>query len=137
MTIRVPKTKADYHKAVRRVAELMDAAPGTPEGDELEVWGRLVDDYERMHFPINAPDPVAAIRFRMEQQWLSPSDLVPMIGPKSRVSEILNGKRALTLRMIRNLHRALNIPLEALIASTAGVQTPGHACADARREAAI
>ena len=119
MTIRVPKTRADYRKAIRRVAELMDAAPGTPEGDELEVWGRLVDDYERAHFPVDAPDPVAAILFRMEQQGLAPSDLAPMIGPKSRVSEILNGKRPLTLRMIRNLHRALDIPLEALVGSPA------------------
>ena len=115
MTIRVPKTKADYRNALRRVAELMDAGPGTPEGDELAVWGRLVDDYEQTHFPIERPDPVAAIRFRMEQQGLTPTDLIPFIGPKSRVSEILNGKRSLTLRMIRNLHRALNIPLEALI----------------------
>ncbi|MCL2647418.1 MAG: helix-turn-helix domain-containing protein [Phycisphaerales bacterium] len=115
MTIRVPKTKTDYRKALQRVSELMDAAPGTPECDELEVWVHLVDDYERMNFPIARPDPVAAIRFRMEQQGLTPTDLVPFIGPKSRVSEILNGKRTLTLRMIRNLHCALNIPLEALV----------------------
>jgi len=115
MTIRVPKTKVDYRKALQRVSELMDAVPGTAECDELEVWGRLVDDYEREHFPIERPDPVAAIRFRMEQQGLTPTDLVPFIGSKSRVSEILNGKRTLTLRMIRNLHRALNIPLEALV----------------------
>jgi HTH-type transcriptional regulator/antitoxin HigA len=115
MTIRVPKTRADYRNALRRVAELMDAAPGAPEYDELEVWGRLVDGYEQEHFPIGRPSPVAAIRFRMEQRGLAPADLVPFIGPKSRVSEILNGKRSLTLRMIRNLHRALNIPLEALV----------------------
>ena len=115
MTIRVPKTKADYRKALQRVSELMDAAPGTPDGDELEVWVHLVDDYERERFPIESPDPVAAIRFRMEQQGLTPTDLVPFLGSKSRVSEILNGKRTLTLNMVRKLHRALNIPLEALV----------------------
>ena len=93
----------------------MDAEPGTTEGDELDVLVTLVEAYEDRHFPIADPDPVAAIEFRMEQMGLSRKDLEPVLGSRGRVSEVLNGRRALSIQMIRRLNRELGIPLESLI----------------------
>ncbi len=95
----------------------MSAEYGTPEGDELDVLSTLVDAYEREHFPIDTPDPVEAIQFRMEQTGLDRKDLEPYLGSRARVSEILNRRRGLSLAMIRSLHKHLDIPLEALIGS--------------------
>jgi HTH-type transcriptional regulator/antitoxin HigA len=113
--IRPIKTDDDYRAALGRIESLMNAGDGTPEADELEVLSTLVDLYEDGRFPIEGPDPVDAIRFRMGQQGLAARDLVPLIGSRSKVSEVLSGKRALTLRMIRALHKSLGIPVEALV----------------------
>src|SRR6267143_1145426 len=103
MKPKVIKTESDYIAVLARIDKLMDAKPNTPQGDELEVLALLVHNYEEKAFPIDKPDPVAAIRFRMEQQGLKPNDLVPFLGSRSRVSEILSGRRTLTLGMIRAL----------------------------------
>ena len=100
-TIRPIKTEEDYQNALKRVEQLMDARPGSPEGDELEVLATLVDLFENEHFPIAMPSATEAIRFRMDQQDLSSRDLEPFIGSRGKVSEILSGKRPLTLQMIR------------------------------------
>lgn len=117
MEIRPIKTNKDYELALHRVSELMDAKRGTPQGDELDILATLVDAYESQRFPIGAPDPVAAILFRMEQLGYSRRDLEPFIGTRARVSEVLNRKRGLSIRQIRQLHTGLNIPLENLIGS--------------------
>jgi HTH-type transcriptional regulator/antitoxin HigA len=93
----------------------MSAKAGTDDGDELDVLATLVDAYETKHFPIDSPDPIEAIRFRMEQLGLERKDLEPLIGSRARVSEVLNKRRGLSLKMIRALHEELDIPLEALI----------------------
>ena len=100
-----------------RLELIFDATPGTSQGDELEVLGMLIDKYEQEHYPIDFPDPIEAIKFRMEQLGYSQSDLANVVGLKSRASEILNKKRKLTLEMIRNLHDTLNIPTDVLIQS--------------------
>jgi HTH-type transcriptional regulator/antitoxin HigA len=115
MDIRPIKTARDYEQALTAIGDLMDAAPDTPEGDRLDVLATLVDAYEGRHFPIEKPDPVAAIRFRMEQLGMTRKDLEPLIGARGRVAEVLNGKRGLSLEMIRKLHDALNIPASVLI----------------------
>lgn len=115
MDIRPIKTEADYEAALARVGALMDAQLDTPEGDELDILTTLLESYEDKHYPINAPDPVEAIRFRMEQSGLIDKDLSDFIGHSGRVSEILNYKRKLTLAMIRSLHQGLKIPTESLI----------------------
>ncbi len=115
MNIRPIKTDEDHAAALKRIEELMNAKPGTPEGDELDILVTLVDAYESEHFPIDPPDPVSAIRFRMEQMGLRQVDIAPLLGGRSRASEILKGKRGLTLRMIRKLHNELGIPLESLV----------------------
>ncbi|TCZ67707.1 helix-turn-helix domain-containing protein [Flaviaesturariibacter aridisoli] len=115
MTIKPIKTKKDYQAAMARLGEIFDARPGTAEGDELEVLSILVEKYEEKQFPIELPDPIEAIRFRMEQLGYNQADLAKVVGLKSRVSEILNRKRTLTLEMIRQLHEALNIPTDVLI----------------------
>jgi len=109
------RTKADYDNALRHISNLMAARPNSPQADELEVLTVLVEDYERKHYPIDPPDPIAAIKFRMEQMDLTRKDLEACIGSRARVSEILNGKRELTLNMIKALHNTLGIPVEALI----------------------
>jgi len=118
MDIRPIRTEADHKIALRRIDELMDASLGTAEGDELDVLATLVDAFENQRFPIGKPDPIAAITFRMEQLGYSRKDLEPFIGTRARVSEILNGKRSLSIRQIRQLHDGLNIPLENLIGSS-------------------
>ena len=106
------RSEADYEANLSRLEALMDAAPGTPEGDELEILASLIERYEDDRFPIEAPTPLAAIRFRMEQQDLSPRDLEPYIGSRARVSEVLSGARALSIDMIRALNQGLGIPAE-------------------------
>jgi HTH-type transcriptional regulator / antitoxin HigA len=108
-------TEEEYEIALKRAEELFDSKIGTPEGDELEVLLILIDKYEKDHFPIDLPDPIEAIKFRMEQLQMKPKDLADLIGYKSRVSEILNRKRKLTLDMIRKLHVNLNIPTDVLV----------------------
>ncbi|MEX1000638.1 MAG: helix-turn-helix domain-containing protein [Crocinitomicaceae bacterium] len=108
-------SEKDYQKALEQLEKIFDAKPGTKEGDELEILSILIDKYENEHFPIEMPDPVEAIKFRMEQMGMKQKDLVAMIGFKSRVSEILNRKRKLTLDMVRKLSKALRIPTEVLI----------------------
>ncbi|MCP5235388.1 MAG: transcriptional regulator [Zoogloeaceae bacterium] len=120
MDIRPIHTKADYEATLKEVSALVDRDPdpGTPEGDRLDILATLVEAYEAKHVPIGSPDPVEAIRFRMEQRGLSVKDLEPIIGKSNRVYEILNRKRPLTLAMIRRLHRNLGIPADVLIAET-------------------
>jgi HTH-type transcriptional regulator/antitoxin HigA len=115
MDIRPIKTNEDYEMVLSRINELMDARRGTAQGDELDILATLVDAYESQRFPIKAPDPVAAILFRMEQMGYNRRDLEPFIGTRARVSEVLNRKRNLSIRQIRQLHAGLNIPLESLI----------------------
>lgn len=115
MKIKPIRNEADYQKALERLEVIFDAKRGTEEGDELEILAMLIDNYENENFPIDMPDPIAAINFRMEQMGLKQKDLVKMIGFKSRVSEIMNKKRKLTLEMIRKLNADLNIPTEILI----------------------
>lgn len=113
--IRLIKTEEDYKEALKLADELFDAKADTPEGDKLELIVTLIEIYEKEHFPIDNPSPLEAIKFRMDQMGLLPKDLVPFIGNKSKVSEILSGKRTLSLNMIRKLAAGLNIPVEVLI----------------------
>ncbi len=115
MKLRPIKTENDYNQALQRLEKIFDAKPGTKEGDELEILGILIDNYEKEHFPIELPDPIEAIKFRMEQLDYSQNDLAEVIGLKSRASEILNKKRKLSLEMIRKLSEKLHIPSEVLI----------------------
>ena len=127
MDIKPIKTDADYQATLRDIEGLMLAKLDTPEGERLDVLVTLVEAYERRHFPLNLPDPVAAIRFQMEQKGLAPKDLEPMIGRSNRVYEILNRKRPLTLKMIWRLHSELGIPAESLIRPPDGVAMFGRA----------
>src|SRR5213592_2349553 len=104
MTIKPVRTKKDYEQALARLETIFDAKKGSREGDELEILSMLVEHYENEHFPIGFPDPIEAIKFRMEQLGYSQSDLAKVVGLKSRASEILNKKRKLTLEMIRQIH---------------------------------
>ncbi len=115
MQIHPIRTEQDHRAAVARIEKLVSAAPNSPEGDELDVLATLVDAYEAKHHVIDAPDPVTAIQFRMEQQHLSRKDLEPMIGSRARVSEVLTGKRPLTLEMVRRVRRGLGISADLLI----------------------
>ena len=115
MDIRPIKTEADYQAAMKEIEGLMSAEAGSAEGDRLDVLVTLAEAYERKHYPVDFPDPVEAIKFRMEQQGLTVDDLVPVIGRKNRVYEILARKRPLTLRMIEGLHETFSIPAESLI----------------------
>ncbi|WP_262250255.1 helix-turn-helix domain-containing protein [Parapedobacter soli] len=115
MEIKPIKTEKDYQAAMKRLETIFDAKPGTSEGDELEVLGVLIDNYERTHFPIDLPDPIEAIKFRMEQMDYSNKDLAEIIGFKGRVSEILNRKRKLSINMIRKLHASMQIPTDVLV----------------------
>jgi HTH-type transcriptional regulator/antitoxin HigA len=114
MTIKPIKTKKDYKQALERLEKIFDAKKGSPEGDELEILGILLDNYENEQFPIGFPDPIEAIKFRMEQLGYNQADLAKLIGLKSRASEILNRKRKLSLEMIRKLHERLKIPTDVL-----------------------
>jgi HTH-type transcriptional regulator/antitoxin HigA len=113
--IRPIRTEKDHDEALARIDQLMTAKLGTPEGDELDVLVTLVDAYETEHFPMDAPDALTAIQFRMEQQGLTRKDLEPMIGSRARVSEVLSGKRRLTLPMIRRVRDGLGISADVLV----------------------
>jgi len=115
MDIKPVRTDIDYRAALKEIETLMKAAPDTPEGEKLDVLVTLVEAYEARHYPLDLPDPVEAIKFEMEQKGLTVKDLEPMIGKSNRVYEILNYKRALTLKMIWKLNRELGIPAESLI----------------------
>ena len=115
MDIKLIKTEAEYRKALERLDEIFDAKIGTPESDEADVLGLLIDEYEKKNFAIEAPDPIEAIKIRMEEMKLKQLDLVGVIGGKSRVSEVLNRKRKLTVEMIRNLKNRLNLSTDILI----------------------
>ena len=118
MDIKPIRTKADYRAALKAVESLMGAKARTPDGDRLDVLVTLIEGYERLHFPMDLPDAVEAIKFRMEQQGLTPKDLEPLIGRSNRVYEVLNRRRALTLAMIQRLHAGLGIPAESLLRQT-------------------
>lgn len=115
MKIAPIKNEKDYQKALDRLELVFDAKKGTRKGDELEILSILIDKYENEKFPIEMPDPIEAIKFRMEQMGLKQKDLVELVGFKSRVSEIMSRKRKLTLDMIRKLHKTLHIPTEVLV----------------------
>lgn len=115
MKIKPIKTKRDYDSALKRIDMLFNSKPGTSEGDELEILVTLVEVYEQKHYNIAPPDPIEAIKFRMEQLGLNQSDIAETVGGKNRASEILNGKRELTVKMMRDLHRKYNIPAESLL----------------------
>ena len=120
MEPKVIKTEEEYQYALAYLDSLMDAAPGSAEEQELELFSVLIEKYEDEHYSIGLPDPVEAIKFRMEQQGLTRKDLISYIGSQSKVSEVLNGKRSLSLSMIRALHDGLDIPAEVLL------QEPGR-----------
>lgn len=116
MDIRPIKTEQDYNFSINRIEDLWGAKKDTPEGDELDLLVTLVESYEMKHYPMAPPDPIDAIKFRMEQMGMTNSDLVQYLGSQSRVSEILNRKRKLTLSMIKSLYKGLKIPAEILLA---------------------
>ena len=116
MTIKPIRNDQDLRAAFQRLQSLFQADEGTPKADERDVLVTLIEAYENKHFAIGPPDPVEAIKFRMEQQGLTPRDLEPFIGPSGRVSEVLNRKRPLSLRMIKQLHHGLRIPYASLLA---------------------
>ena len=116
MKIKVIKTKKDYEEALGKIEELFNAKANTPDGDLLDVLVTLVEAYERKHFEITPPDPIEAIKFRMDQLGLKQSDIADVIGGKNRASEILNRKRELTAKMMRDLHKKYNIPAQSLLA---------------------
>ena len=115
MNITPIRNEKDYQNALKRLEQIFEAKLGSKEGDELEILGVLIDNYENEHFPIEMPDPIEAVKFRMEQLGMKQKDLAEIIGFKSRVSEILNRKRKLTLEMIRKLSEALSIPTDVLV----------------------
>lgn len=115
MTLKPIKTKKDYEAALKRLEVIFDSKPGTPAGDELEILSILIERYEDEKTTIDYPDPIEAIKFRMEQLGYNQNDLARVVGLKSRASEILSKKRKLTLEMIRRLHHSLSIPTEVLI----------------------
>jgi len=114
MNIKPIKSEQDYANTLVQIESLMRAKPNTPQMDELEILTTLVEAYEEQHYKMDAPDPIEAIKFRMEQEGLKQKDLVSIVGSKSRVSEVLNRKRKLTIEMIRKLHKQLHIPIESL-----------------------
>ena len=120
MEIKPIKTKADYRAALREIETLMAAKLDTPDGERLDVLATLVEAYENKHCRLDLPDPVEAIKFRMEQKGMTPKDLVPMIGRINRVYEVLSRRRPLTLAMIKRLHSELGIPAESLIKQADG-----------------
>ena len=115
MKLKIIRNEEMYDEALAFVSSLMDAKPGSKQEEELELWSLLIEQYEKEHHPIEDPDPIEAIRFRMDQLGLHRKDLEPFIGQKSRVSEVLNWKRPLSLPMIRSLHSFLGIPAAVLV----------------------
>jgi HTH-type transcriptional regulator / antitoxin HigA len=116
--LRPIRTETDYEAALAEVGQLWGAKSGTPTGDRLDVLVTLIEAYEDKHYPMDPPDPIEAIRFRMEQQGLTRKDLEPMIGTRNRIAEVLNRKRGLSIEMIRSLHDKLGISAEVLIRPT-------------------
>src|SRR2546426_3664982 len=112
------RSNADYKRALAEIERLWGAKSGTPAGDRLDVLATLIDAYETEHYPMDPPDPIEAIKFRMEQMGLTRKDLEPLIGTRTRVAEVLNGKRRLSIAMVRRLHAKLGIPAETLIRPT-------------------
>ena len=121
--VRPIRTEADYEAALAEVERLWGARAGTPEGDRLDVLATLIDTYEALHHPMDPPDPIDAIRFRMEQQGLSRKDLEGLIGTRTRIAEVLNRRRGLSINMIRRLHERLGISAEVLIRPTRRSET--------------
>jgi HTH-type transcriptional regulator/antitoxin HigA len=117
MNIRPIKTEADYENALKKLDKVFDAPTGTKAGDEAEILSLLIENYENQYYPIEAPDPIEAIKIRMEEMDLKQKDLVDVIGGKSSVSEVLNKKKKLNVEMIRNLEKLLNIPASVLVGS--------------------
>jgi len=115
MDIKPIRREADYERALRRVEELWNSPEGSPESDELDILATLIDAYEREHYPIELPGPIEAIKFRLEQKGKDSSALIGIIGQRTRVYEVMRGKRPLSLNMIRNLHEKFDIPAEVLI----------------------
>ena len=115
MEIKVIKTEKEYKQALKRLEVIFDSEPGTPEGDELELLSLLIDNYEKVHHPIDLPDPIEAIKFRMEQLNYKPKDLANVIGLRSRVTEVLNKKRKLSLNMIRKINQSMHISTDVLV----------------------
>ena len=115
MQIKPIKTEDDYQQALKRLEMIFTAKQDTMEGDELEILGILIENYEEEHFPLNSPDPIAAIEFRMDQMGMDQQDLTRIIGSKSRTSDLLNRKRPLSIRQIRLLHKELHIPADVLL----------------------
>ena len=115
MDIKLIKTEKDYYKALERLELIFDAEPNTPEGDEATIIEMLIGNYEKKHYPIEAPDPIEAIKFRMEQMGMDPKDLIPVVGSKSLVSRLLNKKRPLSVDVIRRLSKSLNLSADTLI----------------------
>lgn len=115
MKLKIIRNEEMYEEALAFVSSLMDAKPGSRQEEELELWSLLIEQYEKEHHPIDDPDPIEAIRFRMDQLGLHRKDLEPFIGQKSKVSEVLNRKRPLSLPMIRSLHSCLGIPAAVLV----------------------
>lgn len=143
MQIHPIRTEADHDSAVARIAELIGAKPDTAEGEELDVLATLVDAYEAKHHAIDAPDPIAAIQFRMEQQGLTRKNLEPLIGSRARVSEVMTRRRTLTLAMIRRVRKELGISADVLIGDSGNKRRkrvssgrPEAASVNARRRAA-
>jgi HTH-type transcriptional regulator / antitoxin HigA len=127
MKTKILKTEKEYNEACDRVYELIhssenDIDPNTPEGEEIELLSLLIEKYEQEHYQMNTPSPIEAIKFRLEQMNLKQADIAPLFGGKTRVSEVLNGKRTLTLKMITLLNRYLGIPLESLIQGNANIK---------------
>ena len=131
MKAKVLKTERDHRAALAYLERLL--AQPSPDEPELELWSLLVEKYEEAHFPIGTPDPIEAIRFRMEQSALQPADLIPYLQSKSKVSEVLNRKRPLSLNMIRALHRGLGIPAEVLVQESTAVKPMAKTARPARR----
>lgn len=122
MQLKIIKTETEYEAALARAASSMDAAPGSLEEEELEVLTLLIEEYEKIKYPIELPDPIEAIKFRMEQQGLSNKDMRQYLGSASKVSEVLSGKRSLSLNMIRRLQEGLGIPAEVLLSQAGRAQ---------------
>ena len=116
--LRPIRTKANYEAALGEVERLWGARSGTPAGDRLDILATLIEAYEDEHYPMDSPDPIEAIKFRMEQQGLTRKDLEGILGTRTRVAEVLNGRRGLSINMIRRLHEKLGIPAEVLIRPT-------------------
>jgi|SRR6267378_1447358 len=117
-SIRPIRSKADHEAALVEVEQLWGAKAGTPRGDRLDVLATLIEVYEAEHYPMDPPDPIEAVKFRMEQMGLTRKDLEPLIGTRTRVAEVLNGRRRLSIAMIRRLHEKLGIAAETLIRPT-------------------